>query len=147
MKKLLLLFALLPFFGHAQSISVTGFAQQTVMGLQKGAELNFIGANGFGVGTFYQSTETISLKESVVNYPFTGINMLFPIAGNCEKIAVQGSIKTGLVNARFLAITPELITNIKFTERLGMALGAGYRSGEAAISAKITFHIVKFVKS
>ncbi len=147
MKKLLLLLVLLPFFGHAQSISVTGYSQQTVMGLQKGAELNFISANGFGLGTFYQSTETISFKESVVNYPFTGMNLLFPIAGNCEKIAVQGSIKTGLVNARFLAITPELITNIKFTDRLGMAIGAGYRSGEASVSAKISFHIVKFSKS
>lgn len=141
MKNSLLLILLVPVFAFGQTFSVSPYVQHTVMGLQKGLEVVTTTQKGFGAGVFYQSTREISLKESVSNYPFTGVSLFFPIAGSCEKIAVQGSLKAGLVNEQFFALTPELITSIKLTRHLAIAVGTGFRSGEAAVSAKLNINV------
>lgn len=142
--KLIVLLTLMIILGiarqaSAQSIELSGFAQSTVMGLQKGYALDYRIQAGFSLGVFHQSTQNFSFESAKSNYPFTGVNVGFPIK-NCGDLSLIGNLKTGLVNNQFLIVTPELETRLAITKFMKIGIGAGMRSRQAALSARLIFH-------
>lgn len=134
----IILLALLAFStqANAQSLELNSTAQQTVMGLQTGHSVAYRMNNGLGIGTFYQSTNYLSLEQSISNYPFYGVDVSATIK-NCGSVQVLAHLRTGIVNEKFLIATPELETRISLTRFIKLGIGAGYRSRKAAVSATI----------
>lgn len=127
--------------GQAQNLEFSTMAQQTVMGLQKGYAVAFRTKSGWGVGSFFQSTNHLSFEQSADNYPFYGVDISAPLK-TCGDLQLLAHVKTGLVNQDFLIATPELETRYKINPFLKIAIGAGYRSQQAAISATLILNTI-----
>ncbi|MFT6881619.1 MAG: hypothetical protein ACJAVY_000408 [Marinoscillum sp.] len=93
----------------AQKIDVNFFAEQNIVGLQKGATVSTIIKNKLRFGYFYQSSDKISLEKDIYNYSFHGFHASFPIK-SCDGLSLHGGLKAGLVNSTFLVITPQVTT-------------------------------------
>ncbi|MEQ8473528.1 MAG: hypothetical protein RIC35_20190 [Marinoscillum sp.] len=120
----------------AQGGEAVTYVQETAMGLQKGYELRYVTRKGFGLGGFVQSSNNFSYESGKDNYPFVGTSIQIPIS-TCGKIQFCGELKTGLVNNRFLIATPELTTRYTLMKHVKLAISAGIRAQEAAVSAKL----------
>ena len=119
-----------------QGVEISSKVQQTVMGLQTGHSLEFRTADGYGIGSFYQSTNYMSFEQSATNYPFYGLSLSAPLT-RCGNVQVLGQLLTGVVNQKFLIATPEIETRIVLTKFIQLGIGAGYRSRQAAVSARL----------
>lgn len=133
---LVLFFMALAQISHAQKLEISTMVQQTVRGLQKGLQVDYRTNSGWGAGVFFQASNRWSLEESTSNYPFYGIDVSAPIK-TCGDLQLLAHVKAGLVNQNFLIATPELETRFRITKFLILGLGAGYRSRQAALSAKL----------
>lgn len=122
--------------GTAQNLEMSTMVQQTVMGIQSGYSVEYRTKSGIGIGSFFQSTNHLSLEKSVDNYPFYGLGISVPIK-QCGGLQLLGHLKTGFVNHSYLIATPEIETRIDIFNFLKLGIGAGYRSRQAAISAKL----------
>ncbi len=121
---------------NAQHFEAQSYVQETALGLQKGYGVRYISPWRMKFGIFLQSNNNLSLEEGVSNYPFTGIEVSYPIS-SCGKISMYGNVKGGLVNHQFFAITPEIETVWNFSRFVSLGIGTGVRVREAAISGKI----------
>lgn len=121
---------------RSQGLEITSRAQQTIMGMQTGHGIEYRSSKGFGVGGFYQSTNYMSFEQSVTNYPFYGLDLSAPLV-KCGNVQVLAHVMTGMVNQKFLIVTPEVETRMTITGFLKLGVGAGYRSRQAAVSARL----------
>ncbi len=121
---------------RAQNIEASYSIQSTVMGPQKGYEIGFRNQKGIGAAICYQSSNNLPLEKGPQAYPFTSVDFSAMIK-NCGTMSILGHIKTGLVNNQFLIVTPEIETRIQIWKFLHVAIGAGMRSRQAAVSGKI----------
>ena len=137
MKKLLIIATLTLFTFHlsAQRIEVHGYLQETIMGTQKGYSLRMAATNRLKIGAFYQSTYHLEFENKEGNYSYKGLEAVFPLK-SCGNLTFNAVAKVGLVNSDFLIVTPEIETTWHLTRHIGVAVGAGVRAREAAISAK-----------
>ena len=69
-------------------------------------------------------------------YDYTGGSISFVIA-RCDNIMINGVVRGGLSNRRFVIITPGIETELKLTKLLSVNLGMSIRAAEAAISTKL----------
>lgn len=122
--------------GKAQNLEVSTMVQQTSMGFQSGYSVEYRTKIGLGIGAFFQSTNHLSFERSANNYSFYGVDMSAYIK-KCGDLQLLAHLKAGLVNQNYLIATPELETRLRIFDFLKVGIGAGYRSRQAAISAKI----------
>jgi len=137
MKKLLTLIALIFSVSllSAQRLEVHGFLQETVMGTQKGYSIRVATNNKLKLGVFYQSTYHLNFENKEGNYAFKGLEAVF-LLKSCGSLTFNAVAKVGLVNQSFVIITPEVETTWHLNRYIGLAVGAGIRAREAAISAR-----------
>lgn len=122
---------------HAQSVDITNYLQETVMGVQQGYEAKLVTKKGFGLGSFYQSGNGIFFGEkNTAAYPFYGASVQVPFNQDC-RVRVYGELKTGFANQKYLVVTPELTTQYRIISHVRLAVSAGYRAQEPALSAKL----------
>ena len=139
MKNILIIFILilgLQISTKAQKLEAEVFLQQTVMGLQKGYSVKTVSDFGLRYGVFFQSNNHFSFKEGQSNYPYAGIDLSYPIS-KCGKVKLYANLKSGLVDYKFLAVSPEIESNIDITRFLSIGVGSGLRARKAAVSCKV----------
>lgn len=119
-----------------QNLEFSTMVQQTTMGLQSGYSVEYRTALGPAIGAFYQSTNHLSFETTPENYPFYGVDLSTPVK-RCGDLELLAHLRVGLVNQNFLIATPELETRLSIFDFLKVGLGAGYRSRQAAVSAKL----------
>ncbi len=124
--------------GRSQGIQAETYVQLSAIGTQPGVALRWVNEKGWGLGGFYQSNKAFDFEGRLSNRSFSGLDLIIPVL-SCEKLALSGSLKAGFVNNQFLVLTPEIITQVTIARSWALALGAGYRVGQPAVSAKLIF--------
>ncbi len=124
--------------GRSQGIQAETYVQLSAIGTQPGVALRWVNQKGWGLGGFYQSNKAFDFEGRLSNRSFSGLDFVVPII-TCEKLALSGSLKAGFVNNQFLVVTPEINTQVSIARSWSLALGAGYRVGQPAVSAKVIF--------
>jgi len=126
----------LTFSSYAQQLEIQAYAQETIVGLQKGYSIKMVNNQGVKLGMFYQSTQNFSFNEGINNYPFMGTELSYPMT-QCGKVRLHANLKGGVVNYRFLVLIPELETTYNLKDYLDLGVGTSIRGGHAAISFKV----------
>lgn len=124
----------------SQSLGVSAFLENNIVGLQKGVEIGYVSRNNLKIAYFFQATEKISFEDNAYNYPFHGISLLAPIK-QCDGLIFSAGMKTGFVNGKYLIMTPQVETELKLFGPLALGFTAGYRAGHAAIGSKLSVKI------
>lgn len=124
----------------AQSLGVAVFAEQNIMGLQKGAEVGYVTRNNLQVAYFFQATEQVTFEGSDSNYPFHGLSVSAPIK-QCDGLIFSAGMKTGFVNGKYLIMTPQITTELKLFGPLALGITAGYRAGHPALGSKLSLKL------
>lgn len=122
----------------AQKLAGTAYMEQNIMGLQKGIQLSTSIWDKARVAYFFQATSKFSLETSGQNYPFHGINISLPVS-NCGNLKLWASLKTGLVNGKYLITTPQINTELTVLKHVNLGVTTGYRAGHAAVGTSISF--------
>ncbi|MEP1094103.1 MAG: hypothetical protein ABJG78_03285 [Cyclobacteriaceae bacterium] len=124
----------------AQTISGQAFAEQTVMGFQKGYGLRYQTSKGLGIGVLFQSNGKLSMETADGNYPFYGIETILPIT-SCNNMRFFISPKIGFVNQDFLVLIPQVETEIKVTNSLSVGITTGLRARQSSAGGKVILHL------
>jgi hypothetical protein len=133
---LVIIFSLMSTVLSAQDIVVSLGAEKTVIGNQYGGALVYETKKFWGVGPFYQTGIGHDNGEETLTNPFYGLALQAPIVRS-ERISFLATVRTGVVNEKFLAVVPSLDTRIQVTSKAGVSVGAGLRSGHPSFSAKL----------
>lgn len=120
----------------AQHLEVQAYAQETIIGLQKGYSIRKVTKKGIKMGVFHQSTQSFSFNDQANNYPFTGTEISYPLT-NCGKIKLYANLKTGILNNQFIVAIPEIESEIAINKVLRAGIASSIRAGEAAIALKL----------
>ncbi|UXP32109.1 hypothetical protein N6H18_17335 [Reichenbachiella agarivorans] len=134
----IILFILVAQCSRAQSLRVSATIEKAVMGVQTGTEVSYRFKNKMGIGGFYQKNLPNLNETSNSEYEFTGIAVSVPIT-QCNKIMLSGVLRAGVINRRFVIVTPSVETEVKVSKHLSFALGLGIRATEAAINTKFSW--------
>lgn len=121
---------------EAQHLEVQAYAQETIVGMQKGYSIKKVTKKGMKMGVFHQSTQSFSFKDQANNYPFTGAEFAYPVT-QCGKIRLYANLKTGIVNNQFIVAIPEIESEIAINQLLTAGIASSVRAGEAAIAFKL----------
>lgn len=124
----------------AQTTSIQAFAQQTVMGFQKGYGLRYQTARGLGIGILFQSNGKLSAESVGNNYPFYGTEAIIPLA-KCTTIQFLFTPKVGFVNRNFLVFIPEVETEINVNKLLSIGITTGIRARKSSAGVKAILHL------
>jgi len=130
------MFSILSTIVSAQDIVISGGAEITVGGNQFGGAVMYETKKAWGAGPFYQAGISRHGAEKGLKNPFYGVALQAPIIIS-KRISFFATVRTGLVNAKFLVIVPSLDTRIDLTPKTGFSVGAGLRSGYPSFAAKI----------
>ena len=123
--------------GTAQTVSITPFVEQNIMGVQKGLEVSSRLMNKFDVGYFFQASNNVSFEQDQHNYPFHGLSMDFRVK-SCGDLQFWAGLKTGIVNYKYLAAVPQVTTEINLIKWLSVGIQASYRAGHPALGTAIS---------
>jgi hypothetical protein len=110
------------------------------VGLQKGASLGMETRFGLQTSIFYQASEKISFEEDANNYPFAGLEVSYKLV-NCGSLSLEPGLRTGIVNAKFLVVSPQVTTRLHLNHWLSSGFTMTYRAGQPAIGTSIRIHI------
>ncbi len=136
----ILLIALSISDANAQKLQATTYLEKNIMGTQKGVQVSASIYKNVKVSYFFQATEKFSLEKDGQNYPFHGLNFLVPVS-NCGNIQIWASLRTGLVNGKYLIATPQVNTEIKIAKHFSMGISTGYRAGQASAGTFLSFNL------
>lgn len=124
----------------AQRIHFIGFVEQNIIAVQKGVSITSAVGDRIQVGYFFQATHQLSFEQKQSNYPFHGLDLQFRVK-NCNSLTLWGGLKTGLVNGQYLAVVPQLNTQVSLTRWLGLGINASYRAGHPALGTSVSFKL------
>ena len=131
--------------GCAQGLSISVGAEMNVSSTESQFMMGYQSNNEWSLGVFYQNKCTIPLfeqsKAARVNEWF-GVFLIAPIV-KTKKISFYGQLRAGLVNDRFLLLTPSLETKIKITKWLAIGTGSSYRYGYPTFLFKTHISLLK----
>lgn len=115
---------------NAQGLKFSTYVEQTIATPKLGYSLGVVMpgyAGDFEVGGFFQKSalnERTERTKKTIEQQFYGMYMSVSFIQS-DKINVNFSFRTGLVNSHILVITPSLFTDIMLTDLIGV--GAGIR--------------------
>lgn len=132
----LFLFTMLSIGAKAQDLIVSAGGEKTVNGNQYNGSLLFETKKFWAAGAFYQAGINREPSEGRLRDPFYGLVLQAPLAQS-ERILFVAVLRTGLVNDRFVVVTPALETRISVTRKAGLSVGAGLRYGYPSLSARL----------
>lgn len=124
----------------SQSLGISAFAEQNIMGFQKGVEAGFVAHNKMQIAYFFQATERFAFEGDDSNYPFHGLSFTTPIK-QCDGLIFSAGMKTGFVNGKYLIMTPQVVTELRLFGPLALGFTAAYRAGHPAIGSKLSLKI------
>jgi hypothetical protein len=127
---------------YGQNLIISAGAEKTVSGNQFGMAVMLETKKAWGIGTFYQAGFSQNNEEHFINDPFYGVAWQTPIARS-ERITFVGILRTGMVNQDFFAVVPSLETRIQLSRAVGVAVGAGIRSGYPSLALKVSVKLFK----
>jgi hypothetical protein len=133
---LVILFSSFAGISIAQDIVAAAGAEKTVIGNHYDVSLVFETRKSWGAGVFYQTGINRDGGESRLKNQFYGVSLQAPIAKS-QRLSFTVVLRTGLVNEKFLVVTPSFETRLLITQKAGMTVGAGLRSGYPSLSAKL----------
>jgi hypothetical protein len=147
MKNLYFIYQRLPFIillnvmtmlAHAQNLVLQIGAEKTVasnqIGIVSGLELK----KQWALGGFYQTElrQTVTEGTQAINSTFYGFYLQAPLA-RTEKLGLFATLRTGLVENRFVVVVPSLETRYYITPRAGAAFGSSIRMGHPSLYARL----------
>lgn len=125
---------------QSQSLGISVFAEQNIMGFQKGIEIGYVACNNLQISYFFQATKRIDFEGDDSNYPFHGLSFTAPIRQS-EDLIFSAGVKTGFVNGKYLIMTPLIVTELKLFGPLSLGFTAAYRAGHPALGSKLSVKI------
>jgi hypothetical protein len=139
---LTLIFCLTSLFASAQSIIASGGIEKAVNGNQFGGALTVETRKFWALGAFYQAGIGSQRGENILKNPFYGIVLQAPIA-HVQRLSFLVLLRTGFINKNYFVVVPSFETRIRITQKMGISMGAGFRSGYPSLSAKVFVRIFK----
>lgn len=124
----------------AQQIEVQAYAQETIVGIQKGYSIRKVAKSGMKVGIFHQSTRNFSFLEDGNNYPYTGGEISYPVT-SCGNIRLYATLKAGILNQQFILAVPEIESEVTLNRYVNISIASSYRAGEAAVALKASIRL------
>lgn len=120
----------------AQEIVLQVGAEKTVAGAQYGTMISAESKKQWGIGIFYQNGIANSSENNRSNSSsFFGTMVQAPLV-RCEKITVFANLRAGLVNEKFVVISPSVETRMSLSPRTGIAFGSSIRMGHPSLYAR-----------
>lgn len=142
MKKLIIITIILIAGGTAgfgQHALVSAYAETTVSGAEYGAGVAFESKSMWGLGGFLQQGFQ-HVDENTSPARFYGLHLHAPVARD-KKLAFFATLRTGLVNDKFVVVVPGFETRMNVSGRLTASVGGAMRKGYPSLSARIGFRI------
>lgn len=137
---LLLLLTTVPSFRIiAQNITIEPYYEKNIFGNQYGANLSWEFQKGIQIGGFYQLS-FYQLSEISINSEFSGLYFKVPIY-SIKRFSFAASVKSGIVNDRFITIVPALETTLRIINNVSVAGVVSLRARSPALSVKAIIKI------
>ncbi len=139
---IIILFNAMTMLVNAQNLVLQLGAEKTVsvnqLGIVAGLELK----KQWALGGFYQTDwkQTATEGTQTFSSTFYGFYLQAPLA-RTEKLGLFATLRTGLVENRFVVVVPSLETRYYITPRAGAALGSSIRMGHPSLYARLFVRI------
>lgn len=138
-----LVFLIVYFFTQAtmaQQLVISPMTEKSVAGWQVGSVIKFQTKGKWSLGAFYQTSLTANVEDENIKDTFYGAVVYAPLV-RTDKLIFYVNLRGGVVNEKFVAITPGIETEINLFKNLSFALGTSIRMQYPSATARINLKL------